>query len=104
MSASSSTLPTGRAPPTCRCSRATPAHPALGSYGTPEPGWEGSNLYTTQVYQKWPGDVESYSSIIQKSSVAKNFNLQLDYDDGGPFTAPCAASVTRPGSPTRKPT
>ncbi|HET6553435.1 MAG TPA: TonB-dependent receptor [Dyella sp.] len=61
--------------------------PALGSYGTPEPGWEGSQIYTTQVYEKWPGDVESYSSIIQKSSVAKNFNLQLDYDNGGPFTA-----------------
>ena len=61
--------------------------PALGSYGTPEPGWEGSQLYTTQVYEKWPGDVESYSQIIQKSSVAKNFNLQLDYDNGGPFTA-----------------
>ncbi|TBR36484.1 MULTISPECIES: TonB-dependent receptor [Dyella] len=61
--------------------------PALGSYGTPEPGWEGSQIYTTQVYEKWPGDVESYSSIMQKSSVAKNFNLQLDYDDGGPFTA-----------------
>jgi len=60
--------------------------PALGSYGTPEPGWEGSQIYTTQVYEKWPGDVESYSQIIQKSSVAKNFNLQLDYDDGGPFT------------------
>ena len=61
--------------------------PALGSYGTPEPGWEGSQIYTTQVYEKWPGDVESYSQIIQKSSVAKNFNLQLDYDNGGPFTA-----------------
>ena len=61
--------------------------PALGSYGTPEPGWEGSQLFTTQVYQKWPGDVESYSQIIQKSSVAKNFNLQMDYDNGGPFTA-----------------
>ncbi|PXV52562.1 TonB-dependent receptor [Dyella jiangningensis] len=61
--------------------------PALGSYGTPEPGWEGSQFYTTQVYEKWPGDVESYSQIIQKSSVAKNFNLQLDYDNGGPFTA-----------------
>ncbi|GLQ46024.1 TonB-dependent receptor [Dyella lipolytica] len=61
--------------------------PALGSYGTPEPGWQGSQLYTTQVYEKWPGDVESYSQIIQKSSNAKNFNLQLDYDDGGPFTA-----------------
>ena len=61
--------------------------PALGSYGTPEPGWEGSQIYTTQVYEKWPGDVESYSQIIQKSSVAKNLNLQLDYDNGGPFTA-----------------
>lgn len=61
--------------------------PALGAYGTPQPGWEGSQLYTTQVYQKWPGDVESYSQIIQKSSVAKNFNLQLDYDNGGNFTA-----------------
>lgn len=61
--------------------------PALGSYGTPEPGWEGSQIYTTQVYEKWPGDVESYSSIIQKSSVAKNLNLQVDYDNGGPFTA-----------------
>jgi TonB-dependent receptor len=61
--------------------------PALGSYGTPEPGWEGSQIYTTQVYEKWPGDVESYSQIIQKSSVAKNLNLQLDYDDSGPFTA-----------------
>jgi TonB-dependent receptor len=61
--------------------------PALGSYGTPEPGWEGSQIFTTQVYQKWPGDVESYSQIIQKNSTAKNFNLQMDYDDGGPFTA-----------------
>jgi len=60
--------------------------PALGQYGTPEPGWEGSQMYTTQVYQKWPGDVESYSQIIQKYSTAKNFNLQFDYDDGGPFT------------------
>jgi len=61
--------------------------PALGAYGTPEPGWEGSQFYTTQVYEKWPGDVESYSQIIQKSSVAKNLNLQLDYDNGGNFTA-----------------
>lgn len=61
--------------------------PALGAYGTPEPGWEGSQIYTTQVYEKWPGDVESFSQITQKSSNAKNFNLQLDYDNGGPFTA-----------------
>ncbi|MDF3982917.1 TonB-dependent receptor [Luteibacter sp. PPL554] len=61
--------------------------PALGAYGTPEPGWEGSQIYTTQVYQKWPGDVESYSQMIRKDSTAKNLNLQLDYDNGGPFTA-----------------
>ncbi|MFC3651552.1 TonB-dependent receptor [Dyella humi] len=61
--------------------------PALGAYGTPQPGWQGSQIFTTQVYEKWPGDVESYSQIIQKSSNAKNLNLQLDYDDGGPFTA-----------------
>lgn len=61
--------------------------PALGSYGTPEPGWAGSHIYTTQVYEKWPGDVESFSQITQKSSNAKNFNLQLDYDNGGAFTA-----------------
>jgi TonB-dependent receptor len=61
--------------------------PVAGSYGTPEPGWEGSHLYTTQTYEKWPGDVESFSQIIRKESTAKNFNAQLDFDDGGPFTA-----------------
>ncbi|OOG55752.1 TonB-dependent receptor [Rhodanobacter sp. B05] len=60
--------------------------PALGSYGTPEPGWESSQIFTTQVYEKWPGDVESFSQITRKDSVAKNFNLQLDFDNGGPFT------------------
>lgn len=61
--------------------------PVAGSYGTPEPGWDGTHLYTTQVYEKWPGDVESFSQITKKDSTAKNFNMQLDFDDGGPFTA-----------------
>ena len=61
--------------------------PALGAYGTPQDGWAGSQIFTTQTYEKWPGDVESYSQITQKSSNAKNLNLQLDYDNGGPFTA-----------------
>lgn len=60
--------------------------PIAGSYGTPEPGWEGSHLYTTQVYEKWPGDVESFSQVIRKESTAKNFNLQVDFDNGSPFT------------------
>ena len=60
--------------------------PALGSYGTPEDGWDNMHIYTTQVYQKWPGDVESYSANTEKKSNAKNFNVQVDYDNGGPFT------------------
>jgi len=67
--------------------------PALSQYGIPPPGtppdpnWVGSNIYTTQVYEKWPGDVESYSQVNRWQSTAQNFNLQLDYDNGGPFKA-----------------
>jgi TonB-dependent receptor len=60
--------------------------PVLGSYGTPEPGWDNMHLYTTQVYQKWPGDVESFSQNTARNSIAKNFNAQVDFDNGGPFT------------------
>jgi len=60
---------------------------ALSQYNTPppDPNWAGSNIYTTQVYEKWPGDVESYSQVNRWQSTAQNFNLQLDFDDGGPF-------------------
>jgi TonB-dependent receptor len=64
---------------------------ALSQYGTPPPGvppdpnWVGSNIYTTQVYEKWPGDVESYSQVNRWQSTAQNFNVQLDFDNGGPF-------------------
>lgn len=58
-----------------------------GQYATPDdPPWTGMQLYTTQVYEKWPGDVESFSQIIQKNSIARNFNVQVDFDNGGPFT------------------
>ena len=60
--------------------------PVAGSYGTPEDGWDNMHLYTTQVYEKWPGDVESFSQITKKNSTAKNFNLQVEFDNGGPFT------------------
>ena len=60
--------------------------PALGSYGTPEDGWDNMHLYTTQVYEKWPGDVESFTQNTLKKSIARNFNMQLDFDNGGPFT------------------
>jgi TonB-dependent receptor len=61
---------------------------ALGQYGTPDQYaayWAGSHIYTTQVYEKWPGDVESFSQVIRRQSQAQNFNLQLDFDNGGPF-------------------
>jgi TonB-dependent receptor len=60
--------------------------PVLGSYGTPEDGWDNMQLYTTQVYEKWPGDVESFTQNTLKKSIARNFNAQLDFDNGGPFT------------------
>ena len=37
------------------------------------------------MYEKWPGDVESYSQVNRRQSTAQNFNLQLDFDNGGPF-------------------
>jgi TonB-dependent receptor len=62
---------------------------ALSQYNTPgdqyAAAWAGSHIYTTQVYEKWPGDVESFSQVVRKESTAKNFNLQLDFDNGGPF-------------------
>ena len=60
---------------------------ALSQYNTPppDPAWAGSQIYTTQVYEKWPGDVESFSQVIRRQSQAQNFNLQLDFDNGGPF-------------------
>lgn len=60
--------------------------PATGQFNDGEDGWDGTTLSTTQVYKKWPGDIESYSSIGVTNSVAHNFNVQLDYDNGGPFT------------------
>jgi TonB-dependent receptor len=60
---------------------------ALSQYNTPpqDPNWAGSNIYTTQVYEKWPGDVESYTQVNRWQSTAQNFNVQLDFDNGGPF-------------------
>ncbi len=62
---------------------------ALSQYNAPppDPSWAGSQIYTTQVYEKWPGDVESFSQVIRRQSTAKNLNLQVDFDNGGPFKA-----------------
>jgi len=62
---------------------------ALSQYNTapPDPDWAGSHIYSTSVYQKWPGDIETYSRVERRQSTAQNFNLQLDFNNGGPFRA-----------------
>jgi len=59
----------------------------LGQYNTPpaDPNWAGTQIYTTQVYEKWPGDVESFTQVTRQNSTSRNLNLQFDYDGGGPF-------------------
>ena len=37
------------------------------------------------MYEKWTGDVESFSQAIRTESTAQNFNVQLDFNNGGPF-------------------
>ena len=61
----------------------------LSQYNTPplDGSWAGSHIYTTQVYEKWPGDIESFSQVVRRDSTAQNFNLQLDFNNGGPFRA-----------------
>jgi TonB-dependent receptor len=80
---------------------------ALSQYNTPppDPAWAGSQIYTTQVYEKWPGDVESYSQIQNTGSTAQNANLEVDFNNGGSFRGsvrPCARrharSISRPTS------
>lgn len=50
-------------------------------------GSPAENFYSTQVYEDWPGDIESYAIGQLTNSVAHNYNLELSYDHGGPFTA-----------------
>ena len=60
---------------------------ALSQYNTPppDPAYSGSQIYTTQVYEKWPGDVESFSQIENTGSTAQNANLQVDFNNGDNF-------------------
>jgi TonB-dependent receptor len=48
-------------------------------------GWN-QTFYTTQVYKKWLGDLETYSENDETDSISRNYNLQLNYDNGGNFT------------------
>jgi TonB-dependent receptor len=46
-----------------------------------------NEFYTTQRYQDYLGDIETYSENHQTDSISRNLNLQLHYDNGGNFTA-----------------
>jgi TonB-dependent receptor len=46
-----------------------------------------NDFYTTQRYQAYLGDIETYSENHQTDSISRNGNLQLHYDNGGNFTA-----------------
>jgi TonB-dependent receptor len=43
-------------------------------------------FYTVQNYNVWLGDVEPESTGNLVNSIARNWNVQLDFDNGGPFT------------------
>lgn len=60
-----------------------------GRQVTPSQGFNKNSkqdFYTTTVYRKWPGDIETLARNTFSHSVSRNFNLQLNYDNGGPFT------------------
>jgi len=60
----------------------------MSQYNTPpaDSYWAGSQIYTTQIYEKWPGDVESFTQVTRQDSTAQDFNAQLDFNNGGAFT------------------
>jgi hypothetical protein len=43
-------------------------------------------MFTTQVYDKYIGDMETYSQNVATKSLSRNYNLELEYDNGGNFT------------------
>jgi len=46
-----------------------------------------NEFYTTQKYQDYLGDIETFSENHQTDSISRNYNLQLRYTNGGNFTA-----------------
>lgn len=66
-------------------SRATGVNVVDGA-NIPAPGFPVNQFYTTQQYLAYPYDVETYSENDFTASISRNFNLQLDYDDGGRFS------------------
>jgi TonB-dependent receptor len=55
-----------------------------GPYNDHE-GWN-QTFFTTQVYKKWLGDMETYSENDFTESTSRNYNLEINYDNGGNLT------------------
>lgn len=51
----------------------------------------GLELFTTQKYRKYLGDMETYSENDHQTDTARNYNFELKYDNGGNFQAEARA-------------
>jgi len=56
-----------------------------GPYNDSQDTWN-QTLFTTQVYNKWLGDMETYSENDVTDATSRNYNLQLDFNNDGNFT------------------
>ena len=74
-------LPVSQQAPTSLPALSTPTNAILTSGSA-----AGQRFYTVQSYNLWPGDVEPESTGNRVQSIARNWNLKLDYDNGGAFT------------------
>ena len=55
-------------------------------YNDPTSGGPANDFYVTPQRQFYIGDIETYSNDAVTKSQSRNFNLQLSYDQGGPFS------------------
>ena len=55
-------------------------------YNDPSSGAPAGDFYITSQRKFYIGDVETYSDDNVTKTQSRNFNLQLKYDNGGPFT------------------
>ena len=56
-------------------------------YNDPNTPTSLNDFYTTQRYQFYMGDIETYSEDLVTDSTSRNYNLEIAYDEGGKFTA-----------------
>jgi TonB-dependent receptor len=60
--------------------------PVYNDYNDPNTPTSLNYFYTTQRYEFYMGDIETYSEDLVTDATSRNFNLQLAYNQGGNFT------------------